>query len=70
MRLTRLDCFSTALALECHEHELVKALAYACAEVRARAARELSEVRRLCGIFDTLSGRCLDFTKPGALPIA
>lgn len=55
--LTRKDCFSVAVFLDECETRL---------SIVAPDSRELSEVRRLRRIFDTLSGRGLDFTIDGA----
>lgn len=69
--ITRADCLSVALMLDARETELCIALAQV-QPVAAREAmtREVLETRRLRRLFDTLTGRALDFTGPATIPVA
>lgn len=67
--ITRADCLSVALMLDARDTELCIALA----QVHPSAAldtmrREVLEIRRLRQVFDTLSGRSLDFSGPATIP--
>lgn len=69
--ITRADCLSVAIMLDARETELCIALAQVHPfAAREAMTREVSEIRRLRQLFDTLTGRGLDFTGPATIPVA